>query len=194
MFDSLTTSSISQRWQQQSHPMPVVVAIISRNTSEVSDDSCQKSYLLIRRNQEPYQQAWALVGGKWDFGETMAQAVEREVREETSLETKFVSLKAVVSERLVPPTIEKGRSAHFLLFVCQLEAIYGQAVEKSEGKVAWFTVNEIENLQSTGTIIPSDYLMLKKFRGSTVLTYHEADMVSGGVKPTSKLARFDQID
>ncbi len=193
MFDSLAGSRISERWQRQYHPLPVVVAIIGRKSFEETDGSAQESFLLIRRNREPYNQAWALVGGKWDYGETLAQAVEREVKEETSLETRFISLQGIVSERMVPPATVEGKAAHFLLFVCQLESIDGQAVEQSEGQVAWFTNRQIERLQSSGIIIPSDYLMLKQFSSSQVLAYHEADMVSGGAEHTSGLVRFEQI-
>jgi ADP-ribose pyrophosphatase YjhB (NUDIX family) len=194
MFDSLPGSRASERWQRQYHPMPVVVAIIGQELFDETNGSAQDSFLLIRRNREPYNQAWALVGGKWDFGETLAQAVEREVREETSLKTKFTSLQGIVSERMAYTEAAEGKSAHFLLFVCRLESIEGQAVEQSEGGVAWFTNQEIERLQSVGTIIPSDYLMLKQFSDSHVLAYHEADMVSGEADHISALVRFEQID
>lgn len=194
MFDSLPGSKVSERWQRQLHPMPVVVAIIGRELFDETDGSVRDSFLLIRRNREPYNQAWALVGGKWDFGETLAQAVEREVREETSLKTKFISLHGILSERMVYPETAEGNAAHFLLFVCRLESLEGQAVEQSEGELAWFTIREIEKLRSAGTIIPSDYLLLKQFSGSHVLAYHEADMVSGDADRLSSLVRFEQIN
>jgi 8-oxo-dGTP diphosphatase len=194
MFDSLPASAIADRWQQQNHPMPAVVAIVSRENFAETDGTVQDSFLLIRRNREPYDQAWALVGGKWDFGETLAEAIVREVQEETSLVSRYVSLQGVVSERLVHASPADGKVAHFLLFVCRLEPVDGQAIEQDEGEVAWFTEGEIDELQLAGTIIPSDYLMLKQFSGSQTLAYHEADMVSGDTDSDSNLARFEQID
>jgi ADP-ribose pyrophosphatase YjhB (NUDIX family) len=44
---------------------------------------------------------WALVGGKWDFGEELGTAVTREVKEETSLDTRFVALRGLVNVRLI---------------------------------------------------------------------------------------------
>ena len=81
-----------------------------------------------------------------------------------------------------------------MIFVCRLEAVDGQAAEQYEGEVAWFTESEIEALQSAGTIIPSDFLMLQQFSGSQALAYHEADMVEGRIDSASNLARFQQID
>lgn len=41
--------------------------------------------LLIRRKTDPGAGLWSLPGGRVEFGETMAQAVERELYEETGL-------------------------------------------------------------------------------------------------------------
>ena len=45
-----------------------------------------ESLLLIRRGQGPAQGKWALPGGRVEGGELLAQAVVREVAEETALE------------------------------------------------------------------------------------------------------------
>jgi 8-oxo-dGTP diphosphatase len=41
--------------------------------------------LLVRRNQEPLMGQWSLPGGAVELGETLAQAIVREVAEETGL-------------------------------------------------------------------------------------------------------------
>jgi 8-oxo-dGTP diphosphatase len=48
----------------------------------------QRSVLLIKRGNEPYKGRWALPGGYMNFDESGEEAVIREVKEETGLDTK----------------------------------------------------------------------------------------------------------
>ena len=152
-FDALNTLPVAQRWRKQLYPTPIVGALIRRDSR----------YLLIRRNSDPYKGLWALVGGKWDFGEELETAVMREVKEETGLDSDFVALRGLVNERF----IEGNAGAHFLIFVCEVTAASGPAREQHEGAVAWFARPEIDNLASQNAIIPSDYAMLTEFAGAS---------------------------
>ncbi len=176
---------IQQRWMEQKHPMPVTVAIIHRKTGDNS------RYLLIRRVKEPYAGKWALVGGKWDFGETLAESVVREVEEETGLQTSFVTLRDVVNELLVPHA-DADQGAHFLLFVCEVTALTDEAKEQSEGEVGWFTVQELHALNMEKQIVPTDYLMLENCEKRPFSIPHtEAEVLSdNGV---SVVHRFETI-
>ncbi|MBK8987722.1 MAG: NUDIX domain-containing protein [Chloroflexi bacterium] len=191
MFDTLSALPAAQRWRQQPFPAPIVVAIIRRQ--QLGAEPC---YLLIQRQATTYRGQWALVGGKWDFGETLATAVTREVREETGLLADFVALRGVVSERVVPPADDLP-GAHFLLLVCELSAPEGTAVEQTEGAVGWFTPTDISALHSQQAIIPSDFAMLHRFAGASDPSIHiEAEMVSaiGGATPyPTELRRFEEI-
>jgi len=57
-------------------PIAGVGAVIVRGVDEV---------LLIRRGQEPLKGEWSLPGGAVELGETLEEAVRREVLEETGL-------------------------------------------------------------------------------------------------------------
>jgi ADP-ribose pyrophosphatase YjhB (NUDIX family) len=101
-FTALPTLPPEQRWRGQTAPVPVVVALIRR----AHEDG--ERLLLIRRAAGPYAGQWALVGGKWEFGETLPEAIVREVAEETGLRTSFVAVRGVVSERVAPWSAGSG--------------------------------------------------------------------------------------
>lgn len=194
MFDALTNLPPGQRWQQQTFPAPIVVALIRRQAA-----GQEPKYLLIQRNTATYRGQWALVGGKWDFGETLPTAVTREVQEETGLSAQFVALCGIVSER-VAPAEEGFPGAHFLLLVCELAAPDGLAEEQQEGAVAWFTPAEIRQLHRQQGIIPSDYAMIQRFARPTAVAeasiHIEAEMVSaiGGAGYPTELRRFEEVN
>ena len=171
--------------------MPVAVALI-RQAADVGEE-----LLLIRRAGGPYTGQWALVGGKWDFGETLAEAIVREVREETGLTTAFVALRALVSERVAPWTAD-APAAHFLLLVCDLVVRDGRATEQQEGFVDWFGAADIEALYAEGRIIPSDYAMIREFSAATRSSaYVEVEMralLDGTAAQPSQMLRFTRVD
>ena len=195
-FDSLASIPPERRWHNQTMPAPVVVAIVCQETPDPQGQT-ESRYLLIRRVAEPYRGRWALVGGKWDFGETLANAAVREVLEETGLEVRFVALRGIVSERMTPVEPDGSGAAHFLLLVCQVDVQNGEASEQQEGVVTWFSAGEIEDLHLNQRIIPSDYVMLQRFANAPEIPLFEAEMVSapaaGGPEPGSfRLARFEK--
>lgn len=54
-----------------------------------------ETVLLVRRSAEPLAGQWSLPGGKLELGETVEQAIIREVREETSLDIEPLRLLGV---------------------------------------------------------------------------------------------------
>ena len=53
-------------------------------------------FLLIRRGQPPRQGGWSIPGGRQEAGETVHEAVHREIREEAGIEIDIVGVAAVV--------------------------------------------------------------------------------------------------
>ncbi len=48
--------------------------------------------LLIKRGKMPFKDMWSIPGGALEYGETLHQAVIREVKEETNVEIEILSL------------------------------------------------------------------------------------------------------
>lgn len=60
------------------HPVPAVAAVMVKDGM----------ILLIKRGNEPSKGKWSVPGGSVEPGETLVEAVKREVREETGLKTE----------------------------------------------------------------------------------------------------------
>ncbi|MBN2111299.1 MAG: NUDIX hydrolase [Methanosarcinaceae archaeon] len=70
--------------------------------------------VLVQRKNPPFQGKFALPGGFVDIGETVEEAVEREVLEETGLSIEIVKLLGVYSEPLRDP---RGHTVS-VVFLC----------------------------------------------------------------------------
>lgn len=78
----------------------------------------REEVLLVRRGQEPARDSWSLPGGLVELGETLEEAIRRELAEETGLTVDILGIAAVL-ERIFPDP--QGRvSYHYVLvdFLC----------------------------------------------------------------------------
>ena len=71
------------------HPLLTVDAVIT---------TCDGKIIFIRRKNPPYKGSWALPGGFVEYGETVEDAVIREVKEETGIKIKIRELLGVYSD------------------------------------------------------------------------------------------------
>ena len=101
--------------------------------------------LLIRRTKPPGAGRWSLPGGKVEQGETLEQAVRREVREETGLEVEILGL-AGVAEITGDAAVGSGWR-HYVLVDYGALVVSGAARAASDAADAtWFAISDLPGL------------------------------------------------
>ena len=121
---------------QPSHPQLAVSAAIFRD-GEV---------LLVRRARSPAKGFYSLPGGRVEFGETVHEALHREIDEETALQIQIVGL---AGWREVLPGTSGG--GHYLILSFAARWISGEPVLNDElDDFRWLKPDAIGGLQVTG--------------------------------------------
>lgn len=140
-----------------------------------------KKFLFIKRLKKPYKNWWAFPGGKQEFGETLFEAMQREIMEETGIDlNELAHDKKIVS--IVNETVEeeiefekfnksggkeiasvKHFDSHFVLtyWIIELHKSYGElgfdyTHQSDEGILQWFDSDYPE-------LIPSDKIILERY-------------------------------
>jgi len=104
--------------------------------------------LVVRRARQPALDLYSLPGGGVEAGETLAEAVKREVQEETALEVEPVAL---AGEREVIARDDEGRvKRHFVIlsFACRWRAGEVRLNEELDD-ARWLAPAEIAGLATT---------------------------------------------
>lgn len=91
--------------------------------------------LLIRRGREPFLGHWSIPGGKLHFGETLADAVTREVREETGVEIRIIGL---IGAFEALPRETGGAAGHMVLIDYAAEWVDGEPMAGDDALAAEF--------------------------------------------------------
>ncbi len=103
--------------------------------------------LLVQRGKPPGAGLWTVPGGRLESNETLAQAVSREVREETGLVVEVGPLAAVV-ERM-------GDDYHFVILDYVARVIGGALAAGSDARDARFVDEaELGKLPLTEGLVP----------------------------------------
>lgn len=106
--------------------------------------------LLIRRGHPPLEGEWSIPGGTLEVGETLLDAVRRELLEETGMEVRVGEL-IEAFERIFPDDDGQPKY-HFVILDYLCEAAGGQARAGSDvTDVAWAAEEELGNYSLTPT-------------------------------------------
>ena len=106
----------------------------------------EERVLLVRRANPPLQNEWSIPGGLVETGEMMKEAVVREVREETGLETEIVELVEVFERILRDQDLRV--QYHFVLIDYLCRVIAGEAKAASDvSEVRWTKLEDLESLE-----------------------------------------------
>lgn len=115
----------------------------------------EEKILLIKRKNPPFKGMFAIPGGFVDYGETVENAVVREIKEETGLKTEIKSLVGVYSD---PDRDPRG---HTISSVYHLDPIDGELKEGSDAEDArYFKIDSLPHLAFDHDKIINDFLEL----------------------------------
>jgi 8-oxo-dGTP diphosphatase len=121
-------------------PIAGVGAVIVRDGPEG-----RRQVLLIRRGQEPLKGEWSLPGGAVELGETLEQAICREVLEETGLVVEVVDT-VQAFDRISQDDTGRVRYHYVLIdFLCRI-AGGSLACATDAAEARWAGADELEGL------------------------------------------------
>ncbi|MFN0169574.1 MAG: NUDIX hydrolase [Bryobacteraceae bacterium] len=111
------------------------------------------SVLLVERGREPLKGYWSLPGGVVETGETLDEAVRREVREETGLEVDLLGV-VEIFERIMRDA--DGRAEYHYVLVDYVCRVSGGVLEARDdaSRAEWVRRDRLSTLRITEGTLP----------------------------------------
>lgn len=115
--------------------------------------------LLIQRGHAPSQGLWSIPGGRVELGETLHQALGREIQEECGFDVTVGDL-AIVLDR-VTRGLEGQVRSHYLILDFWAAPTSGHhpsivSASSDADNAGWFTLDQMRDLRTTPNLV--DYL------------------------------------
>lgn len=108
--------------------------------------------LLVRRGGQPAAGKWSLPGGLVDLGETTAEAIRRELREECGIDARLAGVAGVV-DRVVRDG--DGRIRYHYVLVDYLARVDSEecAAGSDAAECRWVEIDRVEELDITEGLV-----------------------------------------
>ena len=119
----------------------------------VFKDGC---VLLVRRGQPPAENLWAIPGGNVEIGETLQEAAEREILEETGVQIR--ASKPIYTFDVIDRDMAGKVRFHYVIVDLAAEYVLGEPSPGDDALEArWVSAGEIHNLK----VSPATVSLLK---------------------------------
>ncbi|MBW1911638.1 MAG: NUDIX hydrolase [Deltaproteobacteria bacterium] len=120
------------------------------------------SVLLVKRNKEPGKGLWSLPGGAVELGETLTDALEREIAEEASIEIEIGGLVRVLDRIVHDPA--KRVKYHYVIVDYWGSLVSGQPEPATDVSDARFVKMSRLNKWGINRVVEETILMADKMR------------------------------
>ena len=129
-------SCSNQKNDYPGHPRVAVGAVVFK-------DGC---VLLVRRGQPPAEDLWAIPGGSVEIGETLQEAAEREIREETGIQIR--ALKPIHTFDVIDRDAAEKVRFHYVIVDLAADYVSGEPSPGDDAVEArWVPDREIKSLE-----------------------------------------------